>query len=95
MTMMKTFPAPITCKIDGRYVAPGTPITLPADEANRIIEIHGEWAGPPHVPTPGTAERRAYDAMVEKNEQSMRILNSETEQAKLLLDLERAAAATR
>jgi len=37
--------APVTVHDGTRYVAPGTEIDLPEDEAKRLIEVHGEYGG--------------------------------------------------
>jgi hypothetical protein len=37
--------APVTVHDGKQYVAPGTEIDLPEDQARRLIEVHGEWGG--------------------------------------------------
>jgi hypothetical protein len=43
---MKTITAPVTLLHNGQYVPPGTKVSLPADEADSIVERFGSFDGP-------------------------------------------------
>ena len=59
----KTIKAPVTVLHEGQYVAPGTEISLPEDEAAAMIAKHGEYGGPA-VQDPGNTQTKIDEASI-------------------------------
>jgi hypothetical protein len=60
MAGLVTIKAPVTVYYKGQYVAPGTEIELPQDEADRLTAAHGAW-GTPGEPDPANTQMRNVD----------------------------------
>jgi hypothetical protein len=62
--------APVTILYDGRYVAPGTDIELPEEEASALVGRHGEYGGRP-MQDPSNTQTRIDQASIDAlNEQA-------------------------
>lgn len=56
MTKMTTIKAPIAMHTGEKYVPAGTEVTLDEEQANRLIEIHGEYGGANMPNDPGNTQ---------------------------------------